>query len=209
MGKRYDEKNGKVGNKHKAEPIKNVKDIQKIKQYLLGKNSKRDYALFVVGINIGLRASDLVKLKVGEIYNIERGEVREKVRILELKTGKEREFTVNSSAKNALYLYFSERGSLDKDDWVFQSQKHSSLHVKSVARMIREVGRELGLPYNLSSHSLRKTFGYQAYISNIQKDNGFIYTLQSIFNHSSAKTTLRYIDIDIEKISNVYQELNL
>ena len=40
------------------------KDIKKIKQYLNGKNSKRDYLMFCLGINIGLRASDLLKLKI-------------------------------------------------------------------------------------------------------------------------------------------------
>ncbi len=209
MGKKYDERNGMVSSKHKAEPIKNIKDILKIKQYLLGKHSKRDYALFVVGINVGLRASDLVKLKVGEVYDTERKEFKKSVRVLELKSGKEREFTLNNSAINALMLYFEERGTISKDDWVFHSQKKTPLHVKSVARMLRELGRELKLPYHLSSHTLRKTFGYQAYMGNIQKDVGFIYTLQAIFNHSSAKTTLRYIDIDVEKIQNVYQALNL
>ena len=28
---------------HEVEPIRNVKDINKIKQYLLGKKNKRDY----------------------------------------------------------------------------------------------------------------------------------------------------------------------
>lgn len=198
-----------VSGSHRAEPIKNMKDIQKIKQYLLGKKSKRDYALFVVGINVGLRASDLVKLKVGEVYDVENGVIKKSVKVLELKTGKEREFVINQAARKALEVYFEERGCLDELDWVFLSQKHSELNVKTVARMLREVGRELGLSYRLSSHSLRKTFGYYAYMGNIQKDPGFINTLQVIFNHSSARTTLRYIDIDVEKIKNVYQGLNL
>lgn len=42
-----------------VEPIKNIKDINKVKQYLLGKKNKRDYCIFVVGINIGLRAGDV------------------------------------------------------------------------------------------------------------------------------------------------------
>ena len=42
-----------------VEPVKSLKDLQRIKQYLLGKVDKRDYLLFVLGINIGLRASEL------------------------------------------------------------------------------------------------------------------------------------------------------
>jgi len=43
-----------------VEPLKNIKDINKIKTYFRGKEDKRDYTIFVVGINIGLRASDLL-----------------------------------------------------------------------------------------------------------------------------------------------------
>ena len=52
---------------HEVEPIRNIKDINKIKQYLLGKKNKRDYCIFVVGINIGLRAGDLLSLKVRDV----------------------------------------------------------------------------------------------------------------------------------------------
>ena len=52
---------------HEVEPIRNVKDINKIKQYLLGKKNKRDYCIFVVGINVGLRAGDLLSLKIKDV----------------------------------------------------------------------------------------------------------------------------------------------
>ena len=52
---------------HEVEPIRNVKDINKIKQYLLGKKNKRDYCIFVVGINVGLRAGDLLSLKISDV----------------------------------------------------------------------------------------------------------------------------------------------
>ena len=44
-----------------VEPIRMIKDINKIKEYL--KDKPRDFALFVLGINSGLRGSDLLKLK--------------------------------------------------------------------------------------------------------------------------------------------------
>ena len=50
-----------------AEPIKNTRDINKIKQYLYGKENKRDYCIFVVGINVGLRAGDLLSLKINDV----------------------------------------------------------------------------------------------------------------------------------------------
>ena len=52
---------------YEVEPIKNTRDINKIKQYLYGKENKRDYCIFVMGINVGLRAGDLLSLKIKDI----------------------------------------------------------------------------------------------------------------------------------------------
>jgi integrase len=51
-----------------VEPIRDLDQLEKMKQYLYIK-SRRDYCLFVVGINSGLRVSDLLKLKVEEVKN--------------------------------------------------------------------------------------------------------------------------------------------
>jgi len=45
-----------------VEPIRDPRKIDAVKKYLKGKNI-RDYALFVVGINVALRISDLLSLK--------------------------------------------------------------------------------------------------------------------------------------------------
>ena len=47
-----------------VEPIRNRKKINAMKNYLKGKNI-RDYALFVVGMNVALRISDLLGLTWG------------------------------------------------------------------------------------------------------------------------------------------------
>lgn len=209
MGKKYDEKNGKVSVSYRVSPIKKQKDIEKIKQYFMGHASKRNYALFVVGINVGLRASDLTKLLIGDVYDLDKSKVKDSVRVVEQKTGKEREFVLNKAAQDAIALYLSERGTVAADDWLFLSQKRGKLSVKSVNRLIRDTCKELGIKGRYGSHTLRKTFGYHAYMKNIQSDPGFINTLQVLLNHSSARTTLRYIDIDREKIADVYKDLNL
>lgn len=78
--------NKRGGNPNEVEPIKNIKDINKVKQYLLGKENKRDYTIFVVGINVGLRASDLLDLKISDV--VAGGEIKDTVNIVEQKTDK-------------------------------------------------------------------------------------------------------------------------
>ena len=49
-----------------VQPIRDPEQIQQIKEYLKEKNA-RNYILFVMGINTGLRISDILKLKVGDV----------------------------------------------------------------------------------------------------------------------------------------------
>ena len=52
----------KKGDRIAVEPIRKIKDIKAISKLTQGNH--RDHLLFVMGINNGLRAGDLVKLKV-------------------------------------------------------------------------------------------------------------------------------------------------
>ncbi|WP_245867347.1 hypothetical protein SPSIL_013860 [Sporomusa silvacetica DSM 10669] len=71
-----------------VEPIRNKKQIDALKKYLRGQNI-RDYLLFVLGINSGLRISDLLKLTVGDVQGQDRISVREQ------KTGKAKDFPIS------------------------------------------------------------------------------------------------------------------
>jgi len=197
-----------------VEPIKNPKDIQKIKQYLQGKALKRDYALFVLGINIGLRASDLLKLTIGDVAEKERNKfkVKKSVEISEKKTGRRREFQINQSAKEAIELFLNnDRREASEEEYLFQSRKgdNQPLQVRSLHRLIKSIMRDLGVKGNFGTHTLRKTFAYHVYANNIKDDPGILDKLCKVLNHSSASITLRYIGITKEVIADIYNSLNL
>lgn len=188
--------------------IKSLNDIAKIKSYLK-KNSDRDYTLFVLGINVGLRASDLLALKVSDIYT-ETGKVKEELKLTEKKTDKNRTLFINESAAEVLNKYYKSAKFLSGDEFIFQSQKGSNqpLEVRSLNRLVKQWCRECHIKGNFGTHSLRKTFGYHLYIKN--SENPFILPyLSKIFNHSSQAITLRYIGIEKENIDNLYGDLNL
>ena len=52
-------------------PIKDIESINRIKS-ILWKKSKRDYLLFVFGINTGIRISDLLNLQVKDVWDGEK-----------------------------------------------------------------------------------------------------------------------------------------
>ena len=191
-----------------VEPIKSIKDITKVKQYLIGKENKRDYMLFTVGINVGLRAGDLLRLKVKDIMHDDT--IADKVVVYEEKTDKKREFELNSSAKAAIRLYLDTLNNVETDSYLFKSRKgEGALTVESAHKIIKTTLRELNIKGNYGTHSLRKTFAYHIYANNIRTNPTIINTLQKMLNHSSASVTLRYIGITKEVISDVYNSLNL
>ena len=73
-----------------VQPIRDVKQIDTIKK-LLKQQSLRDYCLFVLGINSGLRISDLLKLRISDISD--KGKIKDRIRLREKKTNKFKDFS--------------------------------------------------------------------------------------------------------------------
>jgi len=92
----------KKGSRIKVEPIKGLKDIKTIKRLLAGK--PRDLALFTLGINTNLRASDLLGIKVAQVADLKAGD---EIEIREKKTGKLRRITLNKAAIKAIQQLLS------------------------------------------------------------------------------------------------------
>ncbi len=185
-----------------VEPIKTTKDINKVKQYLYGKDNKRDYCIFVVGINVGLRAGDLLSLKIGDVTDGKR--IFDEVTLKEQKTGKIKTFTLNKSAKEAITAYLKDLNNFDLSNYLFGSRKGGHLGVRPLHHIIKSTLRELNIKGNFGTHTLRKTMAYHRYMNNVP-----IETLQKMLNHSSSAITLRYIGITKEVITDCYNAVNL
>ncbi len=188
-----------------VEAIKSVKDIRRIKQYLLGKRNKRDYLMFVLGINTGLRVGDLLSLRAKDVLELDTMMVTRSVLIREQKTGKLREFELNDAAREAIILYLESIPQQQTGVYLFPSRKGAGpLTTRSAHKIIKTTLRELGIKGNYGTHSLRKTFGYHRHANNVKLE-----TLQKLFNHSSPAVTLRYIGITKEVIIDAYNAVNL
>lgn len=189
-------------------PIKRPKDLKKIYSYLKGENL-RDFAIFVVGVNVLLRAGDLLSLTWSDVLDDDLN-IKKKTIITEEKTEKRREVRFNQDARNALELYKSSLKDFEIDQYVFKSRKGTGpITVKTLHRIIKETCKELGIKGNYGTHSLRKTGAYFIYINNIQDNPTIISYLQKILNHSSQATTLRYIGIESEEIDDIFENLKL
>ena len=182
------------GSQTKVEPIKEMKDIKAIKKML--SENPRDLALFTIGINTNLRASDLLALKAGQVRSLKPlGEIALKER----KTGKGRRITLNKACIEVIQLLLSS-GNYKDSDYLFKSQRGERLTVPSVHRLVKSWCRAINLKGNYGSHSLRKTWGYHQRVT----FGMGLPELMVCFNHATQRETLNYLCIQPEEIKNVY-----
>ena len=204
---------------HTSEPIKSMSDILKVSQYLIDNKRYRDNMLFIVGINFGLRVSDLRMLRFSNLIN-DNLTFKSSFPIFEQKTRNTRKhkrnryITINSAVRDAVILYLENTENVSLSDYLFRSASNNGcsdnkpIHRNSVDRMLKGIALDLDLNVKMSTHTLRKTFAYhQMVMSN--NDPRKLLLLQKMMGHSTAAQTLDYIGITGEEIEEAYRNLNL
>lgn len=209
-----------VANEHTSEPIKNVDDIYAISEWFLSRGRYRDNMLFIVGINFGLRVSDLLTLRFSHLID-DQFRFKSTFPILETKTRNTRKvqrnryITINDAVVDAVTLYLEHTPGVHLSDYMFKGEsnrcgKNNDKHLtrKSADRILKEVSEALDLNIHMATHTLRKTFAYHQMVMS-GNDPRKLLLLQKIFGHSTSAQTLDYIGITGEEIRDAYMELNL
>lgn len=180
-----------------VQPIKNPARVKAILEGLEADKTwhgRRMYLLFATGIFTGLRISDIVKLKAGNV----RGEY---LRLREQKTGKRQSIYINKALRA---IYDARLEGMADDDYIFPSRKKDydgqvkHISTRAAAYDMKIIAKRFGISDPFACHSMRKTYGYQLY------NGGHGATLEELrqqFNHSKEAVTRRYIGVD-EEIRN-------
>ncbi|WP_106587974.1 site-specific integrase [Salsuginibacillus halophilus] len=177
-----------------VEPIRDKQDIQRMKR-LLRRRNMRDYFMFVLGINTGLRVGDLLTLRVLDVRD------RTHIVIQEQKRGKTKRFKLNSELQLEIQDYTEDMAA---EEYLFPSKKTNLPITREQAyRIIKNAADQLGID-GAGTHTMRKTFGYHLY--NQTKD---IARLQKIFNHSAPEVTMRYLGITQDELDDLVDDFIL
>lgn len=191
-------------------PIKDRKKLETFRDYYRDKQSNpRNFALIIMGLNTAFRIGDMLRLRWSDVYQAD-GRPCTHIRIEEKKTGKTRIVPINSALSQALESYFESYSETFPETkpsgWLFPSPhcRSQPLSRYQAYRIIRKAAEECGLSEHISCHSLRKTFGYQAW-----KQGTPPAMLMDLYNHSSYQITKRYLGIEQEERDQVYLQLNL
>jgi len=173
-------------------------EIDLIHTLLLKKYPKIYADIWKLGVNLGLRISDLLKLQFSDFDLVERT-----LFLIEQKTGKKKRIRLNAAA----IVIIEERKKIFPDDtWLFQVRSNRARNRPisriSVSRVFKEAGDLLGL--SIGTHSMRKSRGMALYREGVPLEK-----IARVLNHSSPSVTLRYIGITQDEVLRTYDDVML
>lgn len=182
-----------MNKKTKALTTEQYKEIiQTMKNGFCGcRPNERVAMILVLEGNLGLRISDILKLRLCDI--VKDGD-RYRLEIVEQKTGKSRVFTVPLVIQQYIENHCLRNG-IRRTETVFPITE------RAVQKQLAIVCDYLGFT-GISTHSFRKWYATEIY-----KANGYdIALVQRLLQHSSASTTQRYIGIEPQRIEDAIQK---
>jgi integrase len=194
----------------KVEPIRDSKKISQIKNILHDEWNLRDFLLFTCWINFGLRISDLLSLKISDLFDSE-WDINEYFEIREKKTGKWNKIWIWEKVKNALIEYIKMYPFLleECENYIFFAKKTYPLGSKAIWRiqaykLINKWCSYVGLKWRYGTHSFRKTLWFTAFRNNIPLE-----IISNRLNHSDTKTSSAYLWITREETMEAFLKLDI
>ena len=209
--------NCKAGQSQKVYPIRKYEDILAMANWLYQNRDAKYTLAFVIGVNIGLRANELLKLRYNQVFD-ENGGIRyvedlvdtsDVIYIYQGKTDKDRPIFLNTACKEALEWYFPSRGQrLHSNRYLFPSREGGHIEVDTFRKVLKEAAQACGVKENIGTHTLRKTFGHHLWMQDPDARTD-VTLIQAIYGHSDPRITMRYLGLDIYEFKRAYHKLKM
>lgn len=155
----------------------------------------RNRAIIEVLFSCGLRVSELVMLRLSQLY-LEEGYVR-----VVGKGDKERLVPISTKAIKELKLWFDDRCHMEirrgEEDFVFLNRRGAHLTRTMILIMIKRLAVEAGITKTVSPHTLRHSFA-----TALLEGGADLRAIQAMLGHESISTTEIYTHIDMTTLRN-------
>lgn len=190
-----------------VEPIRDMADVKLFYNWLKENTTVREAECFLIGCNIALRAGDLLQLKFSDISG-------KYIDLHEQKTTKFKRIPITQVVLDAverLREFYSNGGFYKSKSekfvptYLFQGTGSRAYHlcqpitIQWLSILFKRASKALEFDFNVNTHTMRKTWGYQAYTNGQD-----ILYLQAAFNHSNQRVTLNYIGITRSTVEKMY-----
>ena len=155
---------------------------------------QRNRAILETLYSCGLRVSELVNLKLSDLY-FDEGFIK-----VEGKGNKQRLIPISPRAINEIKLYFTDRNQIEvksgHEDFVFISLRRGKrLSRIMIFHMIKELAQQASITKNISPHTFRHSFA-----THLLEGGANLRAIQCMLGHESIATTEIYTHIDNESL---------
>ena len=192
-------------------PLDNA-EIRKVSEAFDGVFAVRNRSLFMLGVSVGGRISELLALKVNDVWQNEKS-VKDLLFDLKIVKGGEvsRAVPVNVDGRQAienLIVWHTELyGGVDPTRPLFPSRKGHGL--KAMTRIaahsvLKDAFEAAGLNGKLGTHSLRKSYAQRLY-----EQTNDIYAVQEMLGHKSVVTTQRYLGVNYASVRDASEAMSI
>lgn len=172
-----------------------------IELFLNNLERQRDRTLFVLGIKTGFRITELLSIKIKDVYQFHK--IVDRVKVTRNHTkGKlsSREVILHPTAKLEIVKLLSEFKTLDQDFYLFRSRKGENKPIGRIQAhtILKEIVNKLRLQGPIATHSMRKSFADRVY-TNYKFD---LRKTQLALGHTDINNTIKYINPDQKDIDD-------
>ena len=159
----------------------------------------RNRAIIEVLFSCGLRVSELVNMKLSDLY------LEDRVLLVRGKGKKERLVPVSNKAIADLKRWFFDRNLMKikpgEDDYVFLSRRGAHLTRTMILIMVKRQAEEAGIKKTISPHTFRHSFA-----TALLQGGADLRSIQAMLGHEKIDTTLVYTHISNEQLRKAILE---
>ncbi len=157
---------------------------------------RRDSAMLEVLYSCGLRVSELVALRVGDLFFGE-GYVR-----VTGKGDKQRLVPISEVARERIYAYLDKReAARSNEEILFLNNRGKQLTRVMIFTILKEAARRAGITKKLSPHTFRHSFA-----THLIEGGAGIRQVQELLGHESILTTEIYTHLDSKHLQRTVEE---
>jgi len=163
---------------------------------LKSKTGKRNIAIVELLYSCGLRVSELIELKISDLF------FRESLIKVTGKGNKERFVPVSKLAQKYIFEYINNSRNINKinqghEDTLFLNERGSKLSRVMIFIIIKKLKNLAGISKKIGPHTLRHSFA-----THLLQNGADLITIQKMMGHESITTTERYLHVDKKHLIN-------
>ncbi len=162
---------------------------------------RRNKAIVEMLYGSGLRVSELVNLKLSNLY------AEEGYMLVEGKGSKQRLVPVSAKALKELGYWYTDRNMLmisaGHEDYIFLNRRGRQLTRAMIFTVIKQLAQSAGIRKTVSPHTLRHSFA-----THMLENGANLRAIQQLLGHESITTTELYTHIDIHFLKKTIEKFH-